>query len=164
MGNKSEVICRTLLNIGLLGVVTALFDGCIIFGELSARYTHAGMDNGSIPEVLIMLIVSLVMVAVFSKGFRGYGRFLRVYRLPVLVTVIVQAVTWVFSLIYLTSVKNRDYSGNIMPGFAALGDHVLMWMIWAVIVLALVIMWIVVFVKRHEIQKKYALKHGYKCD
>ena len=44
MGNKSEVICRTLLNIGLLGVVTALFDGCIILGELSARYTHAGMS------------------------------------------------------------------------------------------------------------------------
>ncbi|MBQ7989956.1 MAG: hypothetical protein IJ080_04615 [Oscillospiraceae bacterium] len=146
MGN----IKRVILNIGLFGIFAALFDASIVYGGLSSRYTHVGMDNGSIPEPLFILIPSLIVTAVCSGAFRGYKReFLDVYRKPVTVTVIVQAAEWALSLLWMIRCKSAGY-GGFMPGFSALGDYVMMWMIWAVTVLALAVMWAVTLARRYR--------------
>ena len=132
-------IKRFFLNIGLLGIFTALFDASIVLTGLSARELY----NTPYVEVLLILVPSCILTAVCSGAFRGYKtEFLQRYKKSVIITAAVQAVTWIGSLLWMIRSVSKEY-GGMMPGMSALGDYVIMWLIWALVLLGLMVLWIV---------------------
>ena len=142
---------RTLLNMGLLLLFITLVDAGLIFLGLSARYSYPpSFVDGSLSEVLILTVISVVVIAIFSGAFKGYKEeFLKPYKYSVIATVIIQITTIVFSFCYLMHANTVSRRGNIMPGLSLLGDYIFIWIIWAIVTLALVVIWVITAI-RHK--------------
>jgi len=143
---------RIFLNIGLLLLFVTAFDAGLICSGLSARYTGSpSFTDGSLSEILILGVISIVITTICSGAFKGYKtEFLIPYKQSVTITVIVQVLTVVFSFLWLFHSNSIDRNGDMMPGLSSLGDYVSLWFIWILVLVALTILWIVTAIKHRN--------------
>ena len=145
--NTNISVKRIFLNIGLLGIVICLmYTSALPTGGLELQYQSDPFWGFLVP-LLFMLIPSLLLVFFFRSAFKGYREeFLLRYPKAVNSTVVIEAGVWIFSLIYTTINNHKDRSGDLMPGMNALGEVIFTWFIWAVAVLALIVIWTAAFI------------------
>ena len=150
--NVIMTIKRTFLNIGLLLLFVTAIDAGYMFMGLSARYSGPpSFVDGSLSEVLILLVLSSVIIVIFSGGFKGYkDEFLKPYKNSVIATVAVQIVTTIFSFGYLIHANTTERRGDIMPGLSILGEYFFAWLVWGIIVFALAVMWVITAIRHRK--------------
>ncbi len=143
---------RTFLNIGLLLLFITIVDAGLIFSGLSARYSYPpSFADGSLSEVLILSVISVVMIAIFSGAFKGYkSEFLKPYKHSVIATIIIQLLTILFSFCYLMHANTVSRRGDTMPGLNLLGDYSFVWIIWAIVILALIVIWVLTAIRHKD--------------
>ena len=124
-------IKRFFLNIGLLGIYLALFDASIVFPGLSARAVYSPLA-----EVMLLLVPSVILTAICSGACKGYKtEFIDRYPKSTMITAVTLLLTWGGSLLWMLHCAGKQY-GGVMPGMSALGDYVIMWLIWILLALA----------------------------